>query len=179
MSKRFPDRLDPWRFADLGKEFGGELSLDVFPRLSACLLRPAGRVSFELIFGHDRDRDGQRRAVLNGWIRADLPLQCQRCLEEVVYPVDARLSVAFVRGPEEAEQLEESLDPCLVDGDQVVFRDLIEDELLLALPQVAMHDSGVCSASLEPAADEATIEDSEQRRDNPFAVLTELKRGKH
>ncbi|MCU7904998.1 MAG: DUF177 domain-containing protein [Candidatus Thiodiazotropha sp. (ex Epidulcina cf. delphinae)] len=179
MSKRFPDRLDPWRFADLGKEFGGALPLDAFPRLSACLLRPVGEVGFKLIFGHDRGRDGQRRAVLNGWVRADLSLQCQRCLEEVVYPVDAGLSVAFVRGPEEAEQLPESLDPCPVEDDQVAFMDLIEDELLLALPQVAMHDSGVCSASLEVKRDEAPIEDSEQERDNPFAVLAELKRGKH
>ena len=40
MSKRFPDRLDPWRFADLGKEISGKMPLEAFARLSDCLLKP-------------------------------------------------------------------------------------------------------------------------------------------
>jgi uncharacterized protein len=174
MSKRFPDRLDPWRFADLGKEFGGELPLETFARLSACLLKPTGNVSFKLVFG----RDQERRAILSGWLNAVLSLQCQRCLEEVNHPIDIRLSVAFVKGMDEAEMLPDDLDPCLVEDDQVDFRDLLEDELLLALPQVAMHDPGVCHAPVSGVVGETPIEHSEQERKNPFAALAELKREK-
>ncbi|MEW8027535.1 MAG: YceD family protein [Candidatus Thiodiazotropha sp.] len=174
MSKRFPDRLDPWRFADLGKEIGGELPLDTFSRLSACLLKPAGNVSFRLSFG----RDQERRAILRGWLKAKLSLQCQRCLEEVNLPIDTRLSVVFVQGLDEAEMLAEDLDPCLVEDDQVVFRDLIEDELLLALPQVAMHDPGACAAPSLGVAEEKPSENSGQERENPFAALAEFKRDK-
>jgi uncharacterized protein len=174
MSKRFPDWLDPWRFADLGKEIGGELPLDTFARLGACLLKPAGNVSFKLIFQRDRER----RAILSGWIKAVLSLQCQRCLGEVNLPIDTSLSVAFVKGMDEAELLPEDLDPCLVEDDQVAFRDLLEDELLLALPQVAMHDPGTCHAPVSGADGETPIESSGQERENPFAALAELKRDK-
>jgi uncharacterized protein len=174
MSKRFPDRLDPWRFADLGKEIGGELPLETFSRLSACLLKPAGNVSFRLAFG----RDPERRAILGGWLKAVLSLQCQRCLEEVNLPVDIRLSVVFVRGLDEAEMLPDDLEPCLIEDGQVVFRDLLEDELLLALPQVAMHDPGACHPPAQGVAEKAPIERSGQERENPFAALAELKRNK-
>jgi uncharacterized protein len=174
MSKRFPDRLDPWRFADLGKEIGGELPLETFARLGACLLKPVGNVSFKLIFS----RDQERRAILSGWLKAVLSLQCQRCLEEVNLPVDTSLSVAFVKGMDEAGMLPDDLDPCLVEDDQIAFRDLLEDELLLALPQVAMHDPGACHAPVTGAAEERPIESSGQERENPFAALEELKRNK-
>jgi uncharacterized protein len=174
MSKRFPDRLDPWRFADLGKEIGGELALETFSRLGACLLKPAGNVSFKLVFS----RDQERRAILSGWLKAVLSLQCQRCLEVVNLPIEIHLSVAFVQGADEAEMLSEDLDPCLVEDDQVVFMDLLEDELLLALPQVAMHDPGACHAPASRVAEDAPIESSGQERKNPFAALAELKRDK-
>jgi uncharacterized protein len=176
MSKRFPDRLDPWRFADLGKQISGELPLEAFSRLSACVLKSAGKVSFKLDF----ERDQERRARLNGWIKAVLPLQCQRCLGEVKLPIDTRLSVVFVQGLDEAELLPEQLDPCLVEDDQVVFRDLLEEELLLALPQVAMHDPGACDAPDSGVAEpeEAPMDSGGQARVNPFSALAELKRNK-
>ncbi|MEW8584642.1 MAG: YceD family protein [Candidatus Thiodiazotropha sp.] len=166
--------MDPWRFADLGKEFGGELPLDTFSRLSACLLRPVGNVSFKLVFSRDRER----RATLGGWLKAVLSLQCQHCLEEVERPVDIRLSTVFVQGLDEAEMLPEEVDPWLVEEDQVVFRELIEDELLLALPQVAMHEPGACHAPAAEMIEERPKESSKQERENPFAVLAEYKRDK-
>jgi uncharacterized protein len=174
MSKRFPGRFDPWRYADLGKVIGGELPLEVFSRLSACLLRPEGDVSFELAF----TRDQERRAILSGWLKTVFSLQCQRCLEEVCLPVDIRLSVAFVQGLDEAEMLPEEFDPCLVEEDQVTFKDLIEDELLLAMPQVAMHQPGACNTPAAGGAEKTPGTSSGQERENPFTVLAELKRNK-
>ncbi|MEW8507692.1 MAG: YceD family protein [Candidatus Thiodiazotropha sp.] len=174
MLKRFPDRLDPWRFADLGKEIGGELPLETFSRLSACLLGPAGDVSFKLVFS----RDQERRATLSGWLKAVLPLQCQRCLEKIDLPIYARLSVVFVQGLDEAEMLPEEVEPWLVEEDQVVFKELIEDELLLALPQVAMHEPGACRTPATDLVEETPKESSKQERENPFAVLADIKRDK-
>ncbi|MES9971696.1 MAG: YceD family protein [Candidatus Thiodiazotropha sp.] len=124
-------------------------------------------------------RDQERRAVLSGWIKAVLPLQCQRCLDAVNLPVDTHLSVVFVQGLDEAEMLPETLDPCLVEDDQVVFRDLLEEELLLLLPQVAMHDPGACKVPESRVTEAvAPIDSSEQQRVNPFSALAELKRDK-
>jgi uncharacterized protein len=174
MSKRFPDRLDPWRFADLGKEVSGKLPLEDFARLRDCLLKADGEAFFKLSFS----RDEQRYARLDGTIRTQLSLECQRCLGELIFPVEKRFSVVFVQGLNEAERLPEELDPCLVEEGVVDFRTLIEDELLLALPQVPMHDADVCHVPQEYAADEAASEAGSDEQHNPFAALSELKRDK-
>ncbi|MCU7853465.1 MAG: DUF177 domain-containing protein [Candidatus Thiodiazotropha sp. (ex Monitilora ramsayi)] len=174
MSQRMPDRLDPWRFADLGKEISGQSPLDSLPRLSACLLDRAGEVAFDLHF----QRDLQRRATLTGVISAVLVLECQRCLEAVDLPVETEMAIAFVEGYDQAAQLPEELDPCMVEDGQVQFMDLIEDELLLMLPQVAMHEPDVCQKPLTEMADEKPAVQDAQTGENPFAVLSELKREK-
>jgi len=172
MSKRIPERLDPWRYADLGKSVSGVLRLDSLPRLGACLAASDGEVHFDVCF----ERDGERRAVMSGSIRAELVLQCQRCLEPLAYPVEVSVALAFVEGIEQAAQLPESLDPCLVEEGGISFKDLVEDELLLMLPQVAMHPQGRCaSQSAETTRPEPALSDTQSSRKNPFAVLAELK----
>jgi uncharacterized protein len=171
MLKRLPDRLDPWRFADLGNEVGGQIPLDSMSRLSECLLDTAGEASFELQFA----RDERRRAVMTGWLKAELTLECQRCLEAVKLPVETHVSVAFVERHDQAEQLPDYLDPIMVEENQVRFVDLIEDELLLQLPQVAMHEEGTCPVPLVEMFEDKPAEPSAQPARNPFAVLAELK----
>lgn len=174
MSKRIPERLDPWRYADLGKTISGAIRLDSLPRLRPCLLAAGGDVSFDLRF----ERDAQRRAILTGSLSADLVLECQRCLEAVTLPVQANLALAFVEGMDQAGQLPDRLDPCLVEDGSVSFRDLIEDELLLALPQVAMHAAGACPNLAAGRSDDEPVTAEGRSDDNPFAVLAELKRDK-
>jgi uncharacterized protein len=174
MSQRIPDRLDPWRYADLGKAVSGTIRLDSMPRLSQCLHDTGGEASFELSF----ERDARHRAVLIGSLRSELTLECQRCLEAVTVPVESDVSIAFVEGIEQAGRLPETLDPCLVEEGRVQFRDLIEDELLLMLPQVAMHDAGACKIRLADQSLEAPAEQDSSSRKNPFAVLAGLKHDK-
>lgn len=174
MSQRIPDRLDPWRYADQGREIDGRIPLESMPRLSGCLLDASGEIAFHLHF----ERDMQRRATLKGALRADLVLECQRCLEAVTHRVNGQVSIAFVEGQDQAARLPESLDPYLVEDGQVHFVDLIEDELLLTLPQVAMHETGGCPSPLIEMADEKPAGQDPQPGKNPFAVLAELKREK-
>jgi uncharacterized protein len=174
MSQRIPDRLDPWRYADLHKTVSGTFRLEALPRLSRCLLDSHGEANFALRF----ERDAERRATLRGSISARLVLECQRCLEAVTLPVEVEVAVAFVEGIEQASQLPEELEPCLVEEGRVLFRDLIEDELLLTLPQVAMHDTDACPTQWAHVSDEKPVEPDKEPGKNPFSVLAELKRDK-
>jgi uncharacterized protein len=174
MSQRIPDRLDPWRYADLGKTVEGTISLGSMPRLSQCLRDSQGEAQFDLRF----ERDRERRATLCGRITAELALECQRCLDVVTLPIEIDVALAFVEVIEQASRLPETLDPCLVEEGRVLFRDLIEDELLLMLPQVPMHESGACSSSHSGKIDEPPVEPDNSTSENPFAVLAELKRDK-
>lgn len=164
MSQHLPDHLDPWRFADLAKRVSGSYLLGDLPRLCECLADSQGNVNFDLEFSRDR----QHRACLHGTVQATLILECQRCLETMLLPVKSELALAFVQGLDEAEMLPAELDPQLVENGRVEFRGLIEDEILIALPQVPMHPLDECVSGKGEVHDAV--------RENPFAVLAALKR---
>jgi len=172
MSQQLPDHFNPWRFADLGKQLVGSYQLKDLPRLRECLMDFQGEVSFSLVFS----RDPQHRACLSGTLEASMMLECQRCLEAMAWPVNSVMSLAFVEGLDEAERLPDQLEPQLVEDGQVRFRDLIEDELLLALPQVAVHPVEVCDSQANAIIADGSTEAPGPERDNPFAALAELKR---
>jgi methionyl-tRNA formyltransferase len=73
----------------------------------------------------------------------------------------------------EAEALPDAYDPLLLETPLIRPRDLIEDELILAVPAVPRHAEGSCA----PPAFEAGGEDALVERPNPFAALAALKRG--
>jgi uncharacterized protein len=182
--------VDPWRACRREIAFTGEVLLSAMPRLAAALVgsestdtsvdagREAstsdGAARYELRFGRDR----QGRSVVLGRVQARLRLPCQRCLEEVEIPVDAPIELALIRRDDDALDLPEHLDPWLVTEERLNPLDIVEDELLLAVPQVPRHPSGSCGAGLpegdEPRAPAADAGSDAPRR--PFAILASLKR---
>jgi len=166
MSQHFPDLLDPRRFADLGKHFAGEIPLTAFSRLGPLLLDCTGDVEFELRF----QREGQR-AVIRGRARAEVQLECQRCRGPMAFEVVSEICLAAVEALGEAERLPEPYDPLLLEAPTIKLVELLEDELLLSLPQVPMHALGQCTAAQADKRAEAAADE-----ENPFAVLAELKR---
>jgi uncharacterized protein len=84
--------------------------------------------------------------------------------------VDSGFRLVVVQGYDEAGQVDESLEPLLAEEGSIRLLDLVEDELLLALPAVALHDQ--CEA---PAFDDGEISVDEPR-ENPFAALERLKK---
>ena len=168
MSSPLPDLLDPWRAADSRAVLTGRLPLASLARLRGLLLDTAGDVSFRLEFS----RDEERRAVLHCEVAATLRLRCQRCLESLYHAVDTSMDLAPVSGMEEERRLPERYDPLPVSARLIRPMDLIEDELLLALPQIPMHEPDAC-ASKAPDADEVKTQSGQT---SPFAVLAGLKR---
>lgn len=172
MSLGFPDFVDPWRMADQGKLFSGCAAIVDLPRLAAAVSDTEGEVELQLVF----DKEGERYASITGFVKANLILECQRCLLPMSVPVESRLNIALVRSAEEAERLPEHYDPLLIDEPRIRLLDIVEDELLLSLPQVVRHKEGECCSGLnqEAAQPAADFEVSDERL-NPFAVLAKLK----
>jgi uncharacterized protein len=167
-----PELIDPWRAVAMGAEYTGTLALSSLPRLVESLRNPAGEAGFKLIFA----RDPEGRGVLTGEIEARLILTCQRCLGAMTLAVRSPLSLALVSGLDEALLLPEELDPLLVPEEPLRLRDLIEDELLLALPQIARHEPGECDSG------QGQVEKGEEAQGgaggpHPFAILGALSRG--
>lgn len=173
MSQPMPDLVDPWRLAALGKRFSGRIPLAKFPRLGALLLDQDGDAVFEL--GFEMDEHG--RTCVRGRVETSLRLECQRCLEPMVFKATAAISLALVESLDEMELLPDEYDPLLVESGSIKPFDLLEDELLLTLPQVPVHLDGSCSASAFANGEPGEPADGGgPRKRSPFAVLAKLKR---
>jgi uncharacterized protein len=176
MSSRLPDYVDPWRQASLGKAFSGVVRLDELPRLADALVSTQGEARFSLEFY----RDEKKRARVRGHVETALQLQCQRCLEPLQLDVDTQMELAVIEVPEEAELLTAECDPVWVEDGRLRLLDLVEDELILSIPQVPVHGQGECPVELdfesaENLDDFQAQADETDRENNPFAVLAGLK----
>ncbi len=165
MSSRSPEIVDPWRVSEQKQTFSGSVRLGDLPRLSPLLSRHEGTAEYQFVFS----RDQYRRPLIEGHVEATLWQTCQRCLAEMPLKVDSKFSLVVVQGYDEAGQLDEALEPLLAEEGNVSLLELVEDELLLGLPVVALHEQ--CDA---PAYDDEEIS-VEEPRENPFAALKRLK----
>jgi uncharacterized protein len=138
-----PDKIDPWRLAAEGGRLEGVLALAVLPRLVAALDRSDSEVSVSLAAGVDPH--GIR--FIKGYLRTEIELTCQRCLYPLPCPLDVAVSLGLVRNEAAADRLPDEYEPLLVAEGFIRVSDLVEDELLLALPQIPRHvDVRECQA---------------------------------
>jgi uncharacterized protein len=139
----------------------------------------AAGASADFSLRFERDSDG--RFVVRGRVQARLVLQCQRCLGPMIFDVDRPILLAFVHNDEQAIALPDAYDPWVVREDLVNAQELVEDELLLALPAVPRHPAeDGCAEHLGAAAPpvgrvsvDTDADVREARR--PFAVLASIK----
>ena len=172
-----PLRLDVAAFAKEGAEAQGTWPLSTLARVAESVPADAPIGEGEAVKWFAR---GESRAVRGGepqvWLqlRADacVPLQCQRCLKAVGVPLQVDRHFLFVHGEDAAAQLDaDSEDDVLAMTRALDVRELIEDELLLAMPIVPRHE--VCPEPLIAAADDGVVDDETP---HPFAALAALKR---
>lgn len=167
MSAFLPDLIDPWRAVQRRACYAGEIALHQLARLRPLLVETSGMVAYRLEFGND----GDGRMVVHGYTRAVLALQCQRCLEVVEIPVAAELSLALVQGCDEAARLPAHYEPWSLEEQTLCPRDIIEDELLLAVPAIPRHPAGSCV----PPGGESLRMPFEHEVIHPFAALARWK----
>lgn len=172
--KRLPHEIDPFRLVEARAELSGSVPLKQLRRLGSLLADDSGQISVVLSF----DIDELGVPFVSGQIKTDLALVCQRCLERYDFSVDLEISLAWIRSEKEAESLPLRYEPYLVETSPLNLNDVIEDELLLALPQIPMHDESDCDATKwiqKPAESMDDDPGMETGNDNPFSVLESLK----
>jgi DUF177 domain-containing protein len=178
MGKR--EIIEPLALAARGRSLEGRLPLASLSRLLPLLAldesqSASGEVEYELEFGRDEGRTPQVRGI----IKATLPLVCQRCMGVMDYPVATRTRLGIVSTRAAAEKLPSTHEPLLLpeedSEDELTLAGLVEDELILALPQVAMHNSKECPQGDAFRSAEGQENAIAPRRENPFAMLSQLK----
>lgn len=161
----FPNRIDPRVAAEQQKRVQGNIPSSLLQRLSDAVSK-LGTVEADLSFF----RDEQGRYRVTGSLRADVQMQCQRCMQDYDLPVEASVDAAIVWSDEQARQLPAELDPWVADE----YLDLIgavEDEMLLSLPAMPVHKLEACSG---PARYSSRAQ--EETANKPFAGLEVLKK---
>jgi uncharacterized protein len=169
-----------------GDSLSGSTPTGRWQRLATSLHEaPAADAStaWQATFGQHQGLAGPPDLWLALQARAHVRLQCQRCLGMLEEVLEVERRFRFVASEAEAERLDaeagsDSDDEHLVLPARLDVLELIEDELILALPLVPRH-AGDCPqplAAARPAADGAATDDADPpERRNPFAALAALR----
>ncbi len=161
MQGRIPEYLDPYCFAEREKSFTGKMPLSAMHRLGESLVEKTGDVHYEFNFLKE-----DKTFVVRGSVRAELKLECQVCCTPMDFSVDASVNLAAVSSLDEAGLLQDCYDPLLVVERKISAKEIVEDELLLALPIIPKHSG--CKI-------EQPLVSNIEKPDNPFSVLADLK----
>ncbi len=152
------------------RSFEGSIPVAQLARLCGALAGSEGAVSFRLDFG----RDELGTDYVDVHAQAPLTMICQRSLEPFVLPVTVDNRLGLIRRERDEAGLPPGCEPLLVAEDgRLNPADVIEDELLLALPLVPVNPASSLPAEVAEAAGQG---DEAERENNPFAVLRELKK---
>lgn len=171
------------------RQYGGRLSAADFPRIRALVEEEARdaargapstddiRLSADCTF---RRYEEPAFVALEGRLRGEVPLLCQRCLEPLLHTVDTDFALALCIGdpPEDfLGALGERFERWDVEGDEFDLTECLDEFLALDLPLAAAHasvsDCGPLAAQIAEQAD-----DDAAPVQRPFAVLSDLMRDK-
>lgn len=164
---RIPRTVEPYKLAANAEQLEGVVPFAMMPRLDEMVGEQKGDCHARLVF--DIDEQGQR--YIEGHLDARVTLHCQRCLEPMAVDIESDFLLGLIVGDSQAAHLPRQYEPVLVEDEQLELVRVIEDELLLSLPQVVYHQEADCSVSKDQLQS-----GEEVSRHNPFSVLGALKK---
>lgn len=176
-----PIKLDVEIFAREAAELNGSWPAAALQRLAQEAAPEAPATDWAAV---DWQANGELRTVRGSepqtWLHlhahATVALTCQRCLQPVRAAINLQRDFRFVGDEELAAQIDtDSEEDVLAMPRHLNLQDLIEDEILLALPIVPRHKT--CPKPLPLLRDDLDIGEPEggEPRKNPFAALAALK----
>ena len=171
MSEAWSQLLDIDRLSDGRIELEFAIPLSAFPRLP-----PQPASTREQVRGTARFRREGGFAVADLEVRGKVHLICQRCLGPMLQSVDGEAHIALVTADVEAERVPPELEPVRAPEGRIRLRDLVDEEVLLALPIVPLHDSSdECGQQLPSAGSAREVDAADEGGvQRPFADLGKL-----
>ena len=126
-----------------GQTWEREFSGLRFDRLMDVAASPTPTGSVKMTFG-----TWEGRVTVRGELRATVDLVCQRCMSVMQYPVEEMFDLVLVDSEAEAPLGCESLEPWVANATHLNLWDVVEEQLLLALPLIPKHeDAANCVAA--------------------------------
>ena len=148
----------------------GSLSLAKLEQLASLLPKQTAQINASLQFGFDE----AHRIVINLTIQAKLTLECQRSLEVYQESFDINTRLSPIEHLNDADSLPTEYEPVLLEDGCFCPKDIISDELILALPIIPKQPDSICIPEKNPAyCQPSKIEPDALQQ--PFAELAGLK----
>ncbi len=169
MAEGWSKLLDIGPLADGRAEVDFSIPLKHFPRVLPILAVPDGEATGRVDFS----REG-RIAVAEVTVAAEVTLTCQRCLRPLVRKIEGQGRAALVATPAQAERVPDALETVLAPEYRISIRDLVEEELLLALPLVPRHEDDGCAGDSAGTPGRGFAEEPAAETQRPFGQLSEL-----
>jgi uncharacterized protein len=175
--------LDAVVLAHGGLTWEHEFSDTRFERLADVAVSTLPRVSIKLQFAKL-----DKRPTIHGEMQAEVELVCQRCMSDMQYPLLESFELMLIESEAELAAVPETHEPWIANALHLNVLELIEEQLLLALPLIAKHaDECDCVQVSDVAIDKtqrvkpeiaALISDADSRIDvqRPFGNLRDLLR---
>lgn len=163
---------DPWRFARESASVGGRIAAAAAPQQLARILEAGCELTGDVVFRFDGEmvrREGRgEESFLHLEVQGVLSMQCQRCLAPMQWAFALQRSLLLVRSEQDfpEDELEEDAFDAIEVGRELDLLQLLEDEILLALPIAPRHESCDLPDSVAKAG-----------RRLPFAGLAVLRGG--
>ncbi len=154
-----PGLIDGLQFARGNETLNGTLDATQLPRLAAMQCATRG-----LSYALRGKTDAEGRCWLQVLANGTLALECQRCLGPLTFPLALRSELLLAESERDIETADDDIDRVLA-GRAMDVCQLIEDEVLLALPMAPRHEQ--CGGKRDGA---------QAGRSSPFAELAKLKR---
>lgn len=178
-----PDRLDVRAFAQAGAELQADDPLTRFERLVAEAHADDGQPALGSVTWQAKGemRAGASGGALAVWLHlqadAVVPLTCQRCLGPVDTPLKVDRWFRFVNDEATAEAEDDDCEEDLLALEpRPRLHDVLEDELLMELPLVPLHDTCPVPVVMQASDPLVGLDEGGPERKNPFAGLAKLKK---
>jgi uncharacterized protein len=172
MSPPWSQPLDVDRLARGEAEIDFDVPLSELPRLKSRIAGIGGSARGTARFGRQSGF-----AVAELALAGKARLQCQRCMRAMELSLDSTTRVALILAEADAAEVPEELEPVLAREGRISIGELVEEELLLALPIVPLHEE-LRECAVPAAAPLLAEEAPEHVTQRPFAGLGELLRRK-
>jgi len=174
LTEPLPGTLDVRKAAARGVTVSGSLKPLDLQRFRPLLAEDSGSIEAQLTFS----RDEENRHLIHVAVEADVVVICQRCLEPMSRHLVSDNTLAVVWTDEQAAHLPRHLDALIADEGACSLWELVEDELILAMPPFSYHDTDDCRESIAGFSGPAPEQEAAvAEQPNPFNVLAQLKPG--
>lgn len=172
--------FSPWNLVERSAVLDGVVSLEKLPDLTDKVMR-ADALNYRIV--GQKDVSGKAQLALD--VTGLLNIQCERCLEAMPFELDCHSTLGVLTPVAAAtrsgeHELTDDCDVVVVEAeDKLNAFDLLQDEILLALPLISAHENVAdCSTEVQQVfADSETepaLAPEEEASHKPFAGLADL-----